>query len=47
LTLPSERGSLKKWVYCAPILSKALAHSPKLPQKNIFLIKNIFKKGTM
>jgi hypothetical protein len=22
------RGSLKKWVYCAPILPKALAHSP-------------------
>jgi hypothetical protein len=38
LTLPSIGGSLKKWVYCAPILPKALAYSPKLP-------KNIFKKG--
>jgi hypothetical protein len=26
LTLPIEGGSLKKWVYCAPILPKALAH---------------------
>jgi hypothetical protein len=33
LTLPSVGGSLKKWVYCAPILPKALAHSPKLPKK--------------
>jgi hypothetical protein len=29
---------LKKWVYCAPILPKALAHSPKLPPTNNFLI---------
>jgi hypothetical protein len=25
-TLPSVGGSLKKWVHCAPILPKALAH---------------------
>jgi hypothetical protein len=37
LTLPSVEGSLKKWVYYAPILPKALAHSPKLPKKIIFL----------
>jgi hypothetical protein len=40
-------GSLKKWVYCAPILPKALAHSPKLHQKNVFLIKKINKNGTV
>jgi hypothetical protein len=33
LTLPSEGGSLKKWVYCAPILPKALAHSPNFQEK--------------
>jgi hypothetical protein len=33
LTLPSVGGSLEKWVYCAPILPKALVHSPKLPKK--------------
>jgi hypothetical protein len=32
----SVGGSLKKWVYCAPILPKALAHSPNF-QKIIIL----------
>jgi hypothetical protein len=52
LTLPSEGGSLKKWVYCAPILPKALAHSPNFQKKidqsvggSIRKIKKFKKKG--
>jgi hypothetical protein len=38
-------GSLKKWVYCAPILPKALAHSPNFQKKIQKNIKNSKKKG--
>jgi hypothetical protein len=33
LTLSSEGGNLKKWVYFAPILPKAVAHSPNFQYK--------------
>jgi hypothetical protein len=44
LTLPSVEGSLKKCVYCAPILPNILAHSPNF-QKNKILNIYSFKKG--
>jgi hypothetical protein len=47
LTLLSVGGSLKKWVYCEPILPKALAHSPKLPKNNKKFNKFFYKKGTV
>jgi hypothetical protein len=45
-TLPSVGASFKKCEYCAPILSKGLAHSSNFPKKTFKKYKNI-KRATI